>query len=171
MRCAVNDEECIPGRLRRGMCERHYRRWLKHGETTSPRIEILQHYEVTDDGCWRWLGAFWGNGYGKTSRKAHGTRIAHRVFYIEHRGPIADGLDLDHLCRNRWCVRPDHLEPVSRAVNLDRGLRARTTCRAGLHDLTAPGAVRPGTQQCVACWRARYRAAGTRYRDRTRESG
>lgn len=167
MRCVVNDSECIPGRLRRGMCERHYRRWLKTGETSSPRIDNLQHYSAVE-GCWVWQGAVWRNGYGKTSTEVNGTRLAHRALYVEHRGEIPEGMDLDHLCRNRLCVNPDHLEPVSRAVNLDRGHEARTMCEAGLHDITQPGATKPGTRQCVECWRARYRAAGARYRARMR---
>lgn len=167
MRCAVNDSECVLGRLRRGMCERHYRRWLKHGETSSPRIDVLTHYELDGD-CWRWSGALWANGYGKTSVEVHGTRLAHRAFYVEHRGQIAAGMDLDHLCRNRWCVNPDHLEQVTRAVNLQRGHEARTTCENGIHDITKPGSLKPGTMECVECWRDRYRAAGARYREKKR---
>ena len=168
MRCSVHDEECSLGRLRRGMCERHYRRLMSRGgDVSSPRIDNLAHYEV-DGGCWRWMGAFWRNGYGKTSTVIHGTRLAHRAFFQEHRGPIPEGLDLDHLCRNRWCVNPSHLDPTSRATNLRRGHAAREVCEAGLHDLTKPGAVKPGTFQCLECWRIRYRAAGARYRARKR---
>lgn len=145
------------------MCERHYRRALSTGSTANPRISIFQHYYSTGTGCWKWAGALWGNGYGKTSRKVHGTRLAHRAFYIEHKGPIPEGMDLDHLCRVRECVNPSHLEPVSRAVNLDRGLDARQTCRAGRHDITLPGSLKPGTKQCVECWRTRYRKAAARY--------
>lgn len=164
MRCAINDSECIPGRLRRGLCERHYRRALKHGSTANPRIDVFNHYVVASGGCWEWAGAMWGNGYGKTSVKVHGTRLAHRAFYAEHRGPIPKDMDLDHLCRNRRCVRPDHLEPVPHQINLIRGHEARTVCQSGLHDITVPGALKPGTRECVQCWRERYRAAGQRYR-------
>lgn len=169
MRCSVNDEDCVDGRLRRGMCERHYRRLLHRGDTANPRIDNVRHYEVRASGCWEWSGAMWGNGYGKLSVSMHGTRLAHRALYTEHRGPIPDGLDLDHLCRNRACVNPQHLEPVSRATNLERGLAARGKCRNG-HDLTAVGALKSGTQQCVQCWRDRYRAAGARYRARKQET-
>lgn len=62
MGCSVSDEQCIEGRLRRGMCERHYRRWLHRGDTSNPRtpstvayraaIQNLAHYEVDAAGCW-----------------------------------------------------------------------------------------------------------------------
>lgn len=181
MRCSVNDDECVTGRLRRGMCERHYRRALHTGTTDNPRIDNLSQYEVNESGCWMWTGAVWRNGYGKTSLKIHGTRLAHRVFYVEHCGPIADGMDLDHACHNadptcpggwgclhRRCCNPEHLDPVTHQVNLQRGKDARTTCAQG-HDLTKPGAKRPGAG-CVECWRRRYREAGARYRAKRLES-
>lgn len=177
MRCVINDEECAPGRLKRGMCSKHYQRLRLTGSTASTRIDNLSNYEVMPNGCWRWKGAVWSNGYGKTSIKIHGTRLAHRGFYIEHVGPIPDGLDLDHRCHNddpdcdkwpdcehRQCVNPADLEPASRSTNLTRAIAARKTCEAGLHDLTAPGAVRNGNRQCVECWRTRYRTAGKKYR-------
>lgn len=168
MRCSVGDAECIPGRLRLGMCERHYRRVKSRGSTDSPRIDNLRHYHVAVDGCWRWQGALWPNGYGKTSRAVHGTQLAHRALYIEHRGPIPEGKDLDHLCRVRCCVNPTHLEPVSRSTNLTRGHEARTMCENDLHDITTDGSTLPGTRQCVECWRIRYRSAKIRYRQRQR---
>lgn len=177
MICSVNDSECIPGRLKRGMCERHYRRWLKHGDTSDQRIDNLQQYVVLDNGCWEWTGALWSNGYGKPSTKIHGTRLAHRAFYMEHVGPVADGVDVDHRCHNadpncvrgpscrhRRCVNPAHLEPVSRQTNLTRAINSRLICEQRGHDLTLPGATQPGSMQCIECWRIRYRAAGARYR-------
>jgi hypothetical protein len=70
-------------------------------------------------GCWVWQGAL-SSGYG--SMRADGrTRPAHRVFYERHLGAIPKGLDLDHLCRNKACVNPAHLEPVTRRENVWRG--------------------------------------------------
>lgn len=70
-------------------------------------------------GCWVWEYATNGVGYG---RFWDGTRLlyAHRFAYIERFGAIPDGLELDHLCRNRRCVNPAHLEPVTRSENLLR---------------------------------------------------
>lgn len=73
--------------------------------------------------CWRWNAAFYKNGYGKIGEGTRAGRnlLAHRVAYEFVLGDIPEGLDLDHLCRNRWCVNPYHLEPVTRKENLRRG--------------------------------------------------
>jgi hypothetical protein len=154
------------------MCERHYRR-LKRTGTTAPRAlaDYLTRYTIDPSGCWLWSGALWPNGYGKTARKLYGTQLAHRVIYMASGRTIPVGLDLDHLCRVRHCVNPDHLEPVSRSVNLLRGFDARKVCRRG-HDLTDPANIHTdpnGVRLCAPCWRIRYQAAGKRYRDRRRQ--
>lgn len=168
MRCAAPESDHVPGRLRRGLCERHYRRLMKTGSTAPPvLVDDLNRYTVDPSGCWLWDGPLYSNGYGKLARPLHGTRLAHRAFYLASGRESPDGMDLDHLCRVRQCVNPDHLEPVSRSVNLRRGLRARKTCRRG-HDLTDPANLKPGTNECILCWRIRYKAAGARYRARRR---
>ena len=72
-----------------------------------------------NSGCWLWLGFIAKNGYGRFGirRTAH---WAHRVAYRLFVGDIPDGLDLDHLCRTRCCVNPEHLQAVSRKENLHR---------------------------------------------------
>lgn len=74
--------------------------------------------------CWLWKGAkAWG--YGKFGVKSDGKKkavMAHRFSYNLHKGTIPEGLDLDHLCRVRNCVNPDHLEPVIRRENVRRGI-------------------------------------------------
>lgn len=125
------------------MCERHYRRFKKHGSTDAPAlIDNLTRYEVLDNGCWHWTGPTYPVGYGKTSAMVNDTRAAHRAFYIEHVGAIPDGMDLDHLCHNadpscpggptcphRRCVNPVHMEPVSRLENFRRGRRGGWSAR------------------------------------------
>lgn len=85
--------------------------------------------QVTD-GCWLWTAGTDGKGYGKFHLDGRARR-AHRVSYEWTIGPIPPGLTLDHLCRNRACVRPSHLEPVGQAENTRRSPMAPTTVNAG----------------------------------------
>lgn len=91
-------------------------------------------------GCWDWQGGT-SLGYGRVgcrnSLTLSGTDMVHRLTYELLRGPIPDGLHLDHLCRRPICCNPDHLEPVTPAENTARGLHGvlRTHCRAG-HEAT-----------------------------------
>ena len=74
-------------------------------------------------GCWQWKDKTTAAGYGNFSvggRKGE-RPYAHRISYELHRGPIPAGKQIDHLCRNRGCVRPDHLEAVPQRINLLRG--------------------------------------------------
>lgn len=167
MICLVG-KDCRPGRLRRGMCERHYRRFMSTGSTDSPRLDNLTNYWIVEDGCWLWLGATWANGYGKTSTPITGTRIAHRALYAQARGAAPEGMDLDHLCRQRLCVNPDHLEPVTRQENIARGHKARKVCQNGLHDLGVPDTYVPGTLQCYQCRLAKFRRVNARRRMKAR---
>lgn len=86
-------------------------------------------------GCWRWTGAVSRHGYGQ-AELAGVRHNAHRVAYLLLVGPIPAGYDIDHLCRNRVCVNPAHLEPVTRQVNVRRAMPFRrdtrtTVCAAG----------------------------------------
>ena len=103
--------------------------------------EWADHYAVFDDGCHNWLGAYDHHGYGRFyDRKIKKAVFAHRTAYELFVGPIPEGLTLDHLCRNRGCVNPRHLEPVTHQVNILRGVglaaqRAKQThCKRG-HEL------------------------------------
>jgi hypothetical protein len=96
-------------------------------------LEKIRTDPVT--GCWEWQ-ARRHRGYGTFWLK--GSRFAHRVSWELLVGPIPEGLTIDHLCRNKGCVRPDHLEPVPATLNTSRSheFRARRThCDKG-HEFT-----------------------------------
>ena len=81
------------------------------------RADHWEHIDVNDiAGCWNWTAALRA-GYGQMWTK----RNIHRYFYVDIFGEIPAGLDLDHLCRNRRCCNPWHLEPVTRRENILRG--------------------------------------------------
>ncbi len=154
----------------RGMCRKHYKRFMKTGTTDRPSVEESFWSRVDASGvCWEYTGSRDKEGYGKARMNGKGW-LAHRLAYTLLVGEIAKDLQLDHLCRNHSCVNPDHLEPVTQAENMRRGvaahmLRARaasiTHCKHG-HPYTEENTYRQnGKRYCRAC---KLKRVAERYR-------
>lgn len=114
--------------------------------------------KVRESTCQVWVGATNSQGYGVCIVNGH-QELAHRVAYEAEYGPIPDGHVLDHLCRVRNCVRPEHLEPVTTAENTRRGRSAKglqvgDTCQNG--HVIAEGRLyvkKSGATECMECRR------------------
>lgn len=109
------------------------------------------------NGCWVWTGSI-ERGYGRMRVGGKWKRM-HRFMYEHHVGPIPDGLVLDHLCRNKACCNPMHLEAVTQKENIRRGdtgahNRRKTHCKHG-HPFTDKNTyiTKAGHRQCKACRR------------------
>lgn len=128
MMCAVAN--CALKVHSRGFCMRHYTRLVRGGDPHTPsqqertREERFFQFCTPGDGCWEWTGARQPDGRYDYGMFWDGTRAvrAHRFAYELLVGPIPVGLELDHLCRNPPCVNPAHLEPVTHAENIRRGV-------------------------------------------------
>jgi hypothetical protein len=129
----------------------------------TPVLERILYRIAYDHGCWTWTTGTTPAGYATINVRGK-TFYVHRFMYELERGPIPPGLELDHLCRNRACCNPLHLEAVSRSENIVRGIlpiqntaRRRTRCPLG-HALSGDNLyIKPKTGQriCRCCQAAK----------------
>lgn len=129
---------------------------MRVNDRGTPRERFATKYTVVGD-CWIWTAARSGTDYGFFYAEPGRSRRAHRFAYEEFVGEIPDGMQIDHLCRNRLCVNPDHLEVVDNRENQRRGLQValKTTCARG-HEWTPENIYRrpkTGAAYCVICHR------------------
>lgn len=129
---------------------------------------ILSKVDYTDN-CWVWTWSLDRHGYGQV-RLNGTTRRAHRVIYELLVDDVPKNLDMDHLCRNRACVNPEHLEPVTRSTNLLRGelwQSKKTHCPKGhLYDMKDSR----GGRRCLTCLRHYSRLRQKRYIERKKNA-
>ena len=166
---------CGSTQVARGVCNRHYKRLAAQGRLPPLATVEDRFWGSTDksDSCWLWTGTLDTCGYGQIKSKGK-TLKAHRFAYELLVGPIPDGLQLDHLCRVRNCVNPDHLEPVTQTENVRRGTSfavehaAKTHCPQG-HPYEGDNLYiipTTGSRSCKAC----HAVASRKYKARQREA-
>lgn len=124
MRCSIG--ECHKPRLARGWCDKHYQRWKKYGDaehkvahrSSGTAEERLREGTEFSMYCWHWKRTKNDQGYGLIQIRYRAIR-AHRLAYELAKGPIPQGLVIDHMCHNRGCVNPLHLQAVTQKQNTE----------------------------------------------------
>lgn len=128
-----------------------YRYIYQHQHRTTPFP-----YEIMDCGyktpCWVWVWSKYSNGYGAYNG-GHGHNSAHVIYWQEKNGPIPEGMELDHLCNQRPCVNPDHMEAVTHLENMTRARLRRTHCKRGheRNDTNSKPEKGTNSRRCMIC--------------------
>jgi hypothetical protein len=142
----------------------------------ASQMSLLERFwshveEGAPDECWRWTGWINDAGYARLRLKRGALTVSRFAYELATTEPVATGVHIDHLCRNRWCVNPAHMEPVTPRENTIRGVglsarrAAQTHCQRG-HEFTPENTYRkPGrsnrpheSRECRTCRRERQRA-------------
>lgn len=125
-----------------------------------PAVDRFWGKVAKSSGCWFWTASTNRNGYGRFSPTRRVSIGAHRFSYELAFGPIPDGLVIDHLCGQRACVRPEHLEAVTALENIRRAKPSvvLNICKRG-HEFTPENTrvTKVGYRQCRTCGRMRNR--------------
>ena len=178
MQTHCNISDCSSLLYARGWCQKHYWRFLRHGSPTYEWTIADRFWSKVDKNgpipdhaphlgnCWLWKAFVAPDGYAKFWVTSYQRSIqAHRWSYEQINGSIPQELELDHLCRVRHCVRPEHLEAVSAQTNWRRGfsvsvLNARKThCPRG-HEYSLENTYyNRGSRHCRICLKARVGSA------------
>lgn len=119
---------------------------------------LMANCRETVSGCWEWTASCGSHGYGQFWTGVSND-LAHRASYIVAVGPIPDGLQIDHLCRNRKCINPEHLEAVTQQENMRRASEAQTACRKAGHPFTPENTIitTAGHRKCRTCYKESQR--------------
>ena len=166
--CSVS--ECFKQVRAKGYCWQHYRRYLRYGDplilrsnhshggklrfsSDEAKYNFLSRIDIQlQDQCWEWKGSCDAGGYGRLTWQGY-IASAHRIMYQLTYGDIPQGLEIDHLCSNRKCVNPRHLEAVTHKTNVQRGANTtRTYCKHGhLYNDSNTRINNRGARTCKIC--------------------
>lgn len=170
--CSI--ENCDDPAKARGWCSKHWTRWWKHDDPNTTYLirggdvlDRLANKFTVGDGCWEWTAKAKAKfGYGQITDDDGRSKVAYKVLYRIMVGDVPEGMELDHVCKNVLCIRPDHLEPVTHRENMRRGngwagVNARKThCGPCGLPLSGPNLIidkSSGSRRCRACTNAAAR--------------